>query len=413
MGEKEEYGTNRTNLKQLPIEQNVCQGEEKLPSFKSLDSWLHTKEVKNSMESHKDSGNNQAEGEANLVTKIPLENRNDKEQNKRRYDDGLTSEQSSTHMPKEYLSIMTQNNNMLQNETQVTQSLKESKINNTENDSMLWRHDVSSKNNRPDKRQRNSTRDDSCLETSEDVDTEPHKRKQKSLSSSSGSYENSRKEVETFPFDVHEAERYTNSKPHLSAAALQCATLAASELQSELKATEELLNSAARRRRYMYYWYGQSANASLNDNATQIHSQTGLAGEVVKRKPKYENPDMQLNFSPNQVHNDTSSFMSGVRLTDEFPMNSNQSVQNMMQVVSIPETNAASPKDSESCIQATHFTIDVIQEVVKRLAKVEAELREMRSKNVALLRERENLLLKNEGLRKQLEEWKKFRQYPS
>ncbi|GJD08170.1 hypothetical protein Gasu2_24760 [Galdieria sulphuraria] len=378
------------------IHESISEGEEKLPSFKSLDSWLHTTNAEGNF-------NNREESE-----------RGNKKQTKRLYDDRMipNAEQICTPMPN--VSSTTQNNDHQQRETKLLDhSLQQVNNNNQEKDMIHWREDANSKDNMPMKRQRMSTGNHSYMKTSEDVDIESRKQRQRSLSSSSGSDENnSRKEAAPIPFDIHEAEQYTNSKPHLSAAALQCATLAASELQSELKATEELLNSAARRRRYMYYWHEQSAHTSLNDTAIQDYSHTGATGQALKQVPKCDNSSVPPSF-PNDMQNDATCFMNVVPLTEDVSMNNSQSIRNMKQVSSIPETNTIAVKSNGNYPEATHFTINIIQEVVKRLATVESELREMRLKNIGLLREKENLLKENEKLRKQLEEWKMLRLYSS
>ncbi|GJQ09297.1 hypothetical protein GpartN1_g1088.t1 [Galdieria partita] len=59
-------------------------------------------------------------------------------------------------------------------------------------------------------------------------------------------------------------ESFSTLNPYYSTVAFQSATIAANELQSELKATEELLNSAARRRRYQDAWYCSSFSANVS-----------------------------------------------------------------------------------------------------------------------------------------------------
>eukprot|EP00871_Galdieria_phlegrea_P000200 jgi/Galph1/1180/GphlegSOOS_G6109.1 len=213
------------------------------------------------------------------------------------------------------------------------------------------------------------------------------KSKRKSLSSnisstdSSGSCKNPNSKKDEIPFDIHEAERYTSSKPHLSAAALQCATMAASELQSELKATEEMLNSAARRRRYSSFTYGDVI---------------GNIGSTKKDKPDTNDPLDNHVSGPNATVEIGEHVSPGVHM-ENVPINE-RAVS-----FSLPERNLLHDLGTEGSSSANQsFLLCTFQEIVRKLANAESQVRVLRSRNSELIEERDLLLVENENLKAKL-----------
>ncbi|KAK4524643.1 hypothetical protein GAYE_SCF05G2544 [Galdieria yellowstonensis] len=99
------------------------------------------------------------------------------------------------------------------------------------------------------------------------------------------------------------------SSPYYSTSAFQSATIAASELQSELKATEELLNSAARRRRYQDVWYSSafaSTGSLLNGNGSNWNPQLQQSTQLLSYAEYAPQPSVSVPSYVSQPMPDTS-----------------------------------------------------------------------------------------------------------
>lgn len=377
--------------------------QQKLPSFTSLDCWLHTaKEGKEEEEKKKEEEQqlqghiNSGDDERNISLGVETGRFQIKATEQYVLNKGLNKETKGStsgvqegfilpNMSNETAALVSPCN--LPKKQVAGPGYHHSMNENTadcleDNNEMHMKRDVNCIENMLNKRRRVSN-ESITKKAYEDRD-----KPIKSLSStSSGSYENIRKEMDAIPFNIQEAGKYTNSKPHLSAAALQCATLAASELQSELKATEELLNSAARRR-YMNYWTPQGA----------IMSGEGTQGQLFPGNTK------QVMENPRQNNDDRPSVH--VNMTDDAVSWLKNTFQGVLKPTNPVASNNSNNNNNSSGMETT-LTANIVQQIVKRLATMESELTELRCKNSALEREREILLMENESLRKVLEEWKK------
>lgn len=406
IGLEQEYRANKMEWKQQPFHQNTSFTQEKLPSFESLDHWLDTAESKGKIKRPTESEHTPIQLEERSCPPSKIISLTNVRNETTCCSSELLSNQAVTSIPMENTHITTLIGGGSKEYTEPVDSLPAMKTTSLESNAKQWKENI--KDNMPRKRKRVASTDHLYVKVNEDRDGKYQKQRvlSGSSNSSSGSYGNTLKETYPIPFDIHEAQRYTNSKPHLSAAALQCATLAASELQSELKATEELLNSAARRRRYMNYLNEPGAHSGVN--VTPDSSPVGGSKrEAIEQNPTDDTaPFVSLGLVGNTATDPSCFSNRAIPLANEVSVNCSNAIQSTLVGTSLDETNVILSKDNNSSKGSVYDTMSILQQVVKRLARVDLELRKTRLKNIALVREKENLLTENERLRKQLEKYK-------
>ncbi|EME32615.1 hypothetical protein Gasu2_69560 [Galdieria sulphuraria] len=177
-------------------------------------------------------------------------------------------------------------------------------------------------------------------------------------------------------------ESFPTLNPYYSTVAFQTATIAANELQSELKATEELLNSAARRRRYQDAWYSStfSANGSLlNDAASKWTLQEQQSSQLHSYSSYFPQPMAQMVSLPVYVnHPIPNAPQVATSLPGNFTSHSSESQQ------------PSYFQDGNSIQDAATLTNRNVQ-LERQMMDLQLQLNELRNENAKLKMENQQL----------------------